>query len=248
MVGILLKILKSDIMYYVAIPLIIVFLNWFKSAYDIKEKNKELGYWKLRYRKILTFTDIVMRIYALMTLNFVVMTGIRIVISIWKSELFSYILAGFLYLALNFLILFLTCRDAKTKIEFWTNGKSKKRLIGALYIIFAFVFFMELFGGTKYVAELILGIALIVWIINLFKCTDVAYILDNRYADIYVKGSDGAEFAEAGSVRKKGEWLIVNRYINGFDEEIRIRENDIVRIDYYGDPIILLIKPKLFRK
>lgn len=247
MVEILLKIIKSET-YSIISPLILVLLGWIKNGYDVKEKNKELGYWKLRYRKVCTFMNIAMKIYTWMALNFGVMQGIRKAISIWKDDLLSYILIGCLYLAINFLILFLNCRDVKTKIEFWTNGKSKKRLVGVLYIILGGGFFIELFDRYEYVFELIFGISLIVWMFYLFSSTDVAYILDNRYADIYVRGSDKAEFAEAGSIRKKGEWIIVNRYVNGFDEEIRIKESDIVRIDYYGDPVFLLMKQKLFGK
>ena len=43
MIEILLKILKSETMYYVAIPLIVVFLNWIKNGYDVYKRNKELG-------------------------------------------------------------------------------------------------------------------------------------------------------------------------------------------------------------
>lgn len=77
---------------------------------------------------------------------------------------------------------------------------------------------------------------------------DVVFILDNRYADIYVKGSERARFAEAGSIKKLGEWIIVNRYANGYDEEIRIKESDIVRIDYYGRQMLMVEKRKLFQK
>ena len=72
--------------------------------------------------------------------------------------------------------------------------------------------------------------------------------MDNRYADIYVKGSEKAAVAEAGSIKKQGEWIIVKRYVNGYEEELRIRESDIVRIDYYGDPLIWPDKHRLFKK
>lgn len=39
-----------------------------------------------------------------------------------------------------------------------------------------------------------------------------------------------------------------NRYVNGYDEEIRIKESDIVRIDYYGGPMIMVERRKLFKK
>ena len=55
---ILLKIFDSEIMYYVVIPIVIVLLGWVKNERDLKEKNKELGYWMLKCRKIPTFPDI----------------------------------------------------------------------------------------------------------------------------------------------------------------------------------------------
>ena len=45
---ILLKIFDSEIMYYVVIPIVIVLLGWVKNERDLKEKNKELGYWMLK--------------------------------------------------------------------------------------------------------------------------------------------------------------------------------------------------------
>lgn len=105
-----------------------------------------------------------------------------------------------------------------------------------------------MYGKYASIVEIIFGILLFVWVICLFNYCDIAFILDNRYADIYVKGSERAQFAEAGSIKKHGEWIIVNRYVNGYDEEIRIKESDIVRIDYYGGPMIMVERRKLFKK
>ncbi len=58
----LLKIFSSEIMYYVVVPIVVVFLGWIKSGRDIKEKNKELGYWMMKCRKLVTFPDIAFRI------------------------------------------------------------------------------------------------------------------------------------------------------------------------------------------
>ena len=56
----LLKIFDSEIMYYVVIPIVIVLLGWVKNERDLKEKNKELGYWMLKCRKIPTFLQFTM--------------------------------------------------------------------------------------------------------------------------------------------------------------------------------------------
>lgn len=246
MIKIILRILKSETMYYVVIPLILVFLNWIKNEHDLKERNKKLGYWKLKYKKLYTFVDTAMKLYKYMAINFVIMQGIIIGVSVWKDDMFLYLFVWSIFLMVNALNIFLICRNDKVKIEFWTNGIEKKILIWALYVIFGLAFGVKLFGKFEQIAGLVIGGMLIAWVAFLFKYSDVAYILDNRFADIYVKGSNVAEFAETGSMNKQGEWIIVNRYINGFEEEIRIKESDIVRIDYYGGPRIEIIKRKLF--
>ena len=210
----LLKIFDSEIMYYVVIPIVIVLLGWVKNERDLKEKNKELGYWMLKCRKIPTFPYI----------------------------------CGIWYLGINAIITFKNCKSQNGKIEFWQDGKLKKKLAITLYLIFAISMLTDFSGKYSWIVEVIFIILLIVWIICLLNYCDVAFILDNRYADIYVKGSESAQFAEAGSIRKHGEWIIVNRYVNGYDEEIRIKESDIVRIDYYGEPMIMVEKRNLFSK
>ncbi len=161
--------------------------------------------------------------------------------------LFSHIVSGILYFLINGLVIFLNCRSVKGKVEFWKSGKCKVALTITLYLIYGIPFFLELYGKYAVIAEIMFGVLLFVWAVCLFRYCDVAFILDNRYADIYVKGSESAQFAEAGSIKKQGEWIIVNRYVNGYDEEIRIRESNIVRIDYYGGPMIWLEKRKLFK-
>lgn len=59
----LLKIFNSQIMHYIIVPLAILFLGWVKSEHDMKEKNKELGYWMVKYRRWPTFLDITLEIY-----------------------------------------------------------------------------------------------------------------------------------------------------------------------------------------
>ena len=243
----ILKIIGNEITYYVVVPFIVLILNWIKNGYDIRERNKELGYWKMKFRKLQTFPDIAMKIYKWLAVNLAVMQGARILLLFWKSELYSYAASGVTYLILNTLIIFTICKDAKTKIEFLSNGKYKKILIGVLYIIYGVVFFENLFAEFKLISEIVLGMVLVMWVFLLFKFSDVAFILDNGYADIYVKDSEVTECVAAGTITKQGEWIIVNRYANEYDEEIRIKESDIVRIDYYGEPIILFKKRRLFK-
>lgn len=153
-----------------------------------------------------------------------------------------------LFITINAIITFRNCKSYNSKIEFWQDGKLKRKLAITLYLIYAISLLADISEKYSWIVEGIFIILLMVWIICLLNYCDVAFILDNRYADIYVKGSERAQFAEAGSIRKHGEWIIVNRYVNGYDEEIRIKESDIVRIDYYGEPMITVEKRNLFSK
>ena len=83
------------------------------------------------------------------------------------------------------------------------------------------------------------------WACCVVECCDVAYIIDKSYADIYVKNSEAIKYIEAGNIKKQGEWIIVNKCVDEMIQEIRIRESDIARIDYYGEPIIRVNKRKL---
>lgn len=166
----------------------------------------------------------------------------------WKGTLFAYIVSGILYFLISALIVFLSCRSAKVKVEFWTYGRIKMWLIISLYLIYGIPFFIELYGKYAMIVEIVFGISLFIWACFLILCCDDVFILDNQYADIYVKGGEKAQFAEAGSIKRKGDWIIVNREINGCQQEVRIKESDIVRIDYYGGPIISVESQKLFKR
>lgn len=240
------KILESNITVNILMPIIVLLLGWRKNESDLKRKNKEIGYWKIECRRIFTFTDTAMKMYEWFAINLVIMQIVRIVLFLWKGTGFSYFVSGSLYLMFNVFIIFIVCREAKVRIEFWSDGMKKKSLIAVLYVIYGVVFFMELFGKYEYIVEIVFIVSLISWIFFLFKDSDLVFILDNMYADIYVKGSEKAELAEAGSIKKQGEWIIVNRNINGYNEEIRIKESDIARIDYYGGPMIAVEKRKWF--
>lgn len=239
------RIFSSGIMYYVVVPIMLLLLGWIKSNNDLKEKNKELGYWMLKCRRLPTFPDFALRNYIMILVNLIVMLLVRRVISLKIGKTFSYIICGSLYFALNVLIILKNSRSIDVKMEFWKNGKEKKVLTIILYIIYAIPFFLELYGRYTAIIEIVFIILLLVWALWIFNYYDVIFILDNKYANIYVKGSEQAQVAEAGTIKKRGEWIYVNRYVNGYKEELRIKESEIVRIDYYGEPLIMVKKPKL---
>lgn len=242
------KIFKNDIMYYVIVPLAVSLLEWIKNGHDIRMKNKELGFWMKKYKIVTTFIDAVMKMYKRLTIIFVLSFIINKCISIWFGTFISHIVVNILYFSIGSIFVFMTWKESTIKAEFLTNGKQKKILILALYFIFGFICLIDVLEKYTFVWEGVFFIMLIVWLIFLVKYSDKAFVLEKPYADIYVKGSEMAEFTEARSITKQGEWIIARRYLHGFEEEIRIKESDIVRIDYYGEPLILVQKSKIFKR
>ena len=114
-----------------------------------------------------------------------------------RCGFFIYI-CGIWYLGINAIITFRNCKSYNSKIEFWQDGKLKRKLVITLYLIYAISLLADVSKKYSWIVEGIFIILLMVWIICLLNYCDVAFILDNRYADIYVKGSERAQFAEAG--------------------------------------------------
>ncbi|MBD5520218.1 MAG: hypothetical protein HDR03_03180 [Lachnospiraceae bacterium] len=240
MLEIIHKILKNEIMYYVIVPIILPIFGWIKNWYDIKVKNKKMGYWKIKYRRGYSFYDIAIKTYIYMMINFFIMQLISYICSFWIDEKLSYISFGIIFVVINIIIMFYITKRPQTIIELWTNKRIKQMLLGILCFIFSIGFFMELVTKYQYALLIAYGVALIVWSILLFKCTDKVFILDKPYADIYVDGAETVKCIYAGSMKKNGGWIYVNRDVEGYDEEIRIKESEIVRIDYYGDPLVII--------
>lgn len=243
----LIKVLNSNIMFYVVVPVITVILQWIKNSYDIKAKNKELGYWVKKYKKLETYIIVVMRLYK--RLAFVSLSAllIKIIWGIYIDKYSAYVFVGGIYGVICIIIISKEWKKPILQAEFLSNGKVKKLLIIALCLIYAVCFLVaDIDNNYNWVFEILFMVVLIIWMFYLYKYSDVAFILDKPYADIYVQGCDKAEYAAAGTIKKKGEWIIVRRYINGYEEELRIKESDIVRIDYYGDPIVIVHKIHFF--
>lgn len=238
MVDFVQKIFKNEIMYYVIVPIIIPLFGWVKSWHDINEKNKKIGYWKIKFRRGYSFHDIAIRTYMFMLINMMIMHLLRFVCSFWIEEILSYTIVGFVYVTINIVILNCILKQYKTKMELWTDKRLKKVLLITLCFILSIAFFERLLPEHQYFTKVAFYIGLIGWCFILFYCSDMIYILDKRYADIYINGTESVKFIYAGNMKKRGGWIYVYRYIDGYEEEIRIKESEIVRIDYYGEPLV----------
>ena len=68
-----------------------------------------------------------------------------------------------------------------------------------------------------------------------FKYCDVVYIIDNRFADIYMQGGVIIKELETKTIHYRGGVIIAKRKVNSSYEEFRIKEGEITQIKYYGD-------------
>lgn len=240
--------LTSDVVYNVAVPIVLLILNWMKNGYDLSKKNRGMGCWKIRYKKGYSFMDIVMNIYKVLVFLLVVVMILRMCMVSLMEKMLAYIITGLIYIILLIVVAYCVSKNSKVKIELWNNGLVKKKLLIVLFILYIIVFFQEFLYGW---IELLWCITVIGWIVLVFKNSDMIFILDKSYADIYVNGNVVAEGVIAGSMRRQGDWVFVAREIEGSFEEVRIREEEITRIDYYGEPVISIepyFKKRSYRK
>ena len=180
-------------------------------------------------------------------INIFVVGVIRILGSLWLEKRLTYIICGFICSTVNSVIVICVIKKPKTKIELYADGRTKQLLLFTLDLIFSIAFWAMPFKKYQYIVSLAFGMSLIFWTLLLVKCMDMVYILDKSCADIYVNGAETVKCVYAGSIRKNGNWIYVDRYIEDYYEEIRIKESEIVRIDYYGEPLIDVRKLSLRR-
>ena len=234
------EVFTNEVMYYVIVPIILLLFGWVKSWYDIRMQNKKMGYWKVKIRREPSFYNIAMKLYNYMLLNLLLMEFIQLGCSNIWGKFKSILCIGIIYVINNVIIVMYTIRKPRTKIELWTDTKVKYSLLLAICLIFNIIFFVEIIPISWGIVEITYCFSLMVWCYSINKCSDIIYILDKPYANIYIEGAEPVKYINVGSIKKEGSWIYVNRFTNGCYEETRIKESQIVRIDYYGEPIIVL--------
>lgn len=227
------KILASSVTHYVVIPILILVAEWIKNACDKKKENKKIGCWLKTYRKPRGFYNMMWRFYISLGVSLFLTVMVR---EICKKESIPNIIFDAAYLAISAIIMLIIWKRPVMKSEFLSNGTAKKILIIALYIIYGVYCIM---GADCTIALILFAVGILLWGFFLYKYSDVTYVFENKYADIYIRGNDKIEAVSTMTIRKNGNWIIANRIVNECKEEIRIREDDIVRVDYYGEPIII---------
>ena len=236
--------IKSEATYHIIIPIAILTLGWLKNRIDINKKNKMLGYWKLRYRRGESFDTIVFKLYSYYAFNQLIWICLVDVLSSMIGHIISNIICGSIFVLINIFILYKIKEKAEVKLILYENRKRKNILLYLLFVLMGISFYINFFD---LIGVAIIVLSLIIWFIYAFKYSDTVYILDNRIADIHVTGSDKIEAVFAGDIIKRGEWLYIYSIDHQYDgkfKQIRIKESNVIRIDYYGEPVIIVKKIK----
>lgn len=234
-------IFKDEIMYYIIIPLIIPLFEWIKNWCDIKSKNRKMESWKIKYKRGDSFYNIATKTYQYMMVNLFVIQFIRFISSFQTGNNYSYMVFGFICIGTNIIILVYITKQPQTKIELLADKPIKLTLFGILFIIFSVFSLIRFFTQYQHIMTICCFVMLIIWSMILHKCTDMVFILDKSWADIYLNSTEIIKHIYTGSMEKKGNWIYVAKYVDeDCFERLHIKESEIMRIDYYGGPIIMI--------
>lgn len=110
-------------------------------------------YWKIKHRRSDSFYDIALKTYIYMMINIFVMGVIRILISFWLVKRLTYIICGFICSIVNSVIVICVVKKPKTKIELYTDGRTKQLLLFMLNLIFSIGFWVTPFKKIDYYGE-----------------------------------------------------------------------------------------------
>ena len=169
-----------------------------------------MGYWTIKYRTLETFVILALQVYKnLMLLCIGAMLSREIIHIFWENKVIIWgISIGFVLTSV--IVVAKAWNKKNMKIEFLNGGKRKKSLLICLLSIFLMsYFFSGIQEKSSYIYTAIWLVLLTVWMIVLLRDAEVGVILDKQYANIYIKDSEKVVNVSAGSIKKKGEWIIV---------------------------------------
>lgn len=245
---ILLLVLDNNITFYVVVPMLILISPWIKNAYDTSLKNKEIGRWIKTYTKMKNFIDISMKVYKRLGTIFLIALALQLFIDYYINTIIAYATSGMFYIVVVVLWSLNLKRNKLLRIELLTNKEHKMRVLIFLNIIFIVTYILATIDDTYYFSQIVFFILLLAWAIYLLKEYEIVYRLDNKYVDIFVQGNRCLKGIETSSIKKQGVWIYATRCRDGKEENICIKENEIIGANYYGEPSYIIRKVRLFGK
>lgn len=235
-------IVNSSIFQQIIGSLIVWLLSCIVNIHEKRHNQKAIGRWKIGIKKIYSFYDVTQRMYLYMLTSLATMHILCSIFSLYFEQTFCYFYFGIGNILLNILIVYSIQKEPKTKAELWSDSQNRKGLLRALGFIFSAAYFIDSFSKYRKEATILYYIALIIWAFYLCLYIDFVYILEKSYADIYINNNILLKKIDIKSIKKRGEWIYLTLTDADKSSEIRIRENTILRIDYYGEPILKVDK------
>ena len=248
MLEVMLKILDSNVMFYVVIPVILVVLSWIKQAYDDNKRKKEYGIWIKKYERVKTFVVIMLQQYKILAFIFIVALFIFLFLELLYSRICGYIGLGIFYFGGSILWVIYLLNSRWLKVEMLDKKKEKKRMIIFLYFIYTISLLLATVDALFEISYVVFIVLHIVWACILLKEYDLAFKIDNQYVDIYTKECDVTECVEVKTIRKKNGWITGEQYKNGEIHNIQIEESEIKKVDYHGEPVVIVERIRPFKK
>lgn len=222
----------SNTMYYIIVPLFIVLVGWVKNWYDTIHKNAKIGRWKIKYKKECPFFKIGIKMFS----NSIgVYESAICLVDLLGAYEHREIIAVISCIA-NLMFMRTYLKEAEIRVEFLKFKKTKIFIISILIILISIsIGFME---SMKF---LIVWISLIgLWFALVYVFSDKVVTYNKRYANIYISGGMLIEQVRIDKMKRQGNWVSFQKIENGKAKEIKIRENLLERIDYFGEPLIVV--------
>ena len=241
-VVILINILKG-----LVFPIIVCIVQQWISKKNIKEKYKGMSYWKMETRREFSFVDIELAAYKYFSIICIIVYGLKGILNIFGVNKISLIGWEILYCSIAALFVLYVRKNVKFRKEMLVDKKKKWELIILIFVIQSVPILSEVSNGVYIFNILFWGMLLLGWAYCVLEYCDVVRVIEYQYADIYLSENEIIRGIETENIKKKGKWILVKQGVGETRREIRILETQIVRIDYYGEPIIDIEKRKLFK-
>ena len=78
------------------------------------------------------------------------------------------------------------------------------------------------------------------WCSLIYLRADKVITYDVTYANIYICGEEPIKYVMVDDIEKHGSWISIVKYGKYGYQEIKIKESQIERIDYFGDPLLVV--------
>lgn len=235
------EILNSNITYYIVVPFFILFLGWIHNWHDKKSQGVTIMKGKIRRKCpfFKVYTDFVRKINAYMVCVLIAycfllsLEVLHITVPMWIKILYFSMVCGFGVIDLIFEIKTVRCR-----IELLKHKVGKIIVLVLTEVIYFMPIFMLNHADDK--ATLVWGITLCALVLLVPVFSDHILIYSNKYVSVTLNDGTEIKDIQIDKIKVKRKWMVINKI---GENEIRIRESSVIRINYYGEEYIKVYCP-----